>query len=134
MSSSYKSYSIKTLRKFAVVFSLGFVIIFGIIPYLRHPGSPFNHWVLILFISSSLVAVFRPYMLRRPYLAWIKLGTYLASLNSRLILGLFFYFVISPIGVCARIFRSVVAFLKPNAKSSYRVSASQQISTFSDQH
>ena len=135
MRSSAKSYSIKNLRVFAAVLSLGVVLIFGIIPYVRHlPNSSFNYWVFVFCFAISFVALAKPYMLRRPYLLWMRLGMYLAAFNSRLILGIFFFFIICPIAIIARFIRLMVASLSSPVPLSFRVAPSGQISTFSDQH
>lgn len=65
--------------------------------------------VFPLFFSLLIttISIFSPYKLRRPYSFWIRLGNILGRLNSKLILGLFFYFMITPFSILRNLIKMI---------------------------
>ncbi len=101
-----KTYNTKfKLRNSGIVFSLIFFIIFFLIPFLRHQEfRPIVFLFTIIILSLSFIS---PLALRKPYDLWIKFGKFLGNINSKIILILFFYILISPIAIVIRIFNRV---------------------------
>ena len=129
------SYSKKKLRRFALIFSIALVFLFGVVPFLRHPSDGINVAILSLGISIALLALISPYSLRKPYIYWLKAGDFLASLNSKIILGIFFFVIISPLAILARIARNMLRLAaRRSGPNSYRIAPATQISSFSEQH
>ena len=90
------------LRNSGIVFSLIFFIIFFLIPFLRHQEfRPIVFLFSIIILSLSFIS---PLVLRKPYDLWIKFGKFLGNINSKIILILFFYILISPLAIIMRIF------------------------------
>ena len=135
MDTSHTSYSKSKLRRFAFLCSIAIIVLFVLIPYLREPSRGLNAFILIASFSISIIAVIKPYSLRSFYIAWLKLGDWLGKFNSRLILGAFFFLVITPVALVVR-FSMFVLKLTHISKdsSSFRRPPALQISTFSDQH
>ena len=88
------------LRKFGLLFG-----IIGAVAgtYLAWKGSPFWPWVLGAAGCFALTGVVAPRLLRPIYAGWMKLAFVLAWINTRLLLGLFFYLVMTPIGLILRV-------------------------------
>ena len=114
----------KELRNFGFISSLIFVTLFGIIiPLLLNNNLPQWPW----FVATGLTtwAVLHPTSLRFIYQPWIKFGLFLGKINSRIILGLMFYFIVTPIGLLMRLRGK--ALLDPIDKSanSYKIREEQ---------
>ena len=91
------------LRKSGILFSILFIVVFSIIPYLLH--QEIKIFPLFFSLVITMVSIFSPYKLRRPYSLWISLGNFLGRLNSKLILGLFFYLLITPFSILRNIIK-----------------------------
>ena len=94
--------SVRQLRHF------GFLVggIFGAIglwPMVWRHQSP-RQWALALAIALVLPAQVAPRILAPVYRAWMALGEVLAWINTRIILGVVFYGVVTPLGLLMRLF------------------------------
>ena len=93
--------SVRQLRQF------GFLVggIFGAIglwPMVwRHQGP--RQWALALAIALVLPALVAPRVLAPVHRAWMALGEVLAWINTRIILGVVYYGVVTPIGLVMRL-------------------------------
>ena len=95
---------IKTLREFGLIVGLGLPIIFGfLIPFIY--GHNFRIWFLFLAFPLIFLAIFNPKTLLYPYKSWISIGTFLGKINSTLLLGLVYLFVLIPIALIMKIFK-----------------------------
>ena len=74
-----------TLRKSGILFSSIFFIIFGAIPYLIK--GELKQLVPLISVIFFFLSFANPYLLRIPYIYWIKFGEILSRVNSKLILG-----------------------------------------------
>ena len=93
----------KILREFGILIGFGFPILLGwLIPILT--GHQFRIWTLWVSAIGFIFGLLAPRILYYPYLIWIKLGYILGWINSRIILGLIFLFVLIPIGLVMKIF------------------------------
>jgi len=88
----------KELRQFGLVFSSGLILVFGLfIPWLTENLWPIWPWaVSFCFIVISLMF---PEILKPLYYAWIKIGDVLGWFNTRIILGLMFFIIFTPISL-----------------------------------
>ena len=86
----------KELRDFGFLMAFCFPIIIGfIIPFIF--GEDFKFWTFFVAIPSLFLGIFKPLILHYPYKFWMVLGKILGWINSRIILGLIFFFVLIPI-------------------------------------
>ena len=109
----------KILREFGILIGFTFPILIGwILPSLG--GHSFRAWTLWISIPSLFLAIFKPDLLFYPYNTWMKLGNILGWLNSRIILGLVFLFILQPIAYIMRIFGHDPLKLKKINQKSYR--------------
>ena len=94
----------KTLREFGLIFGIGLPLIIGwLIP------SFFGHepriWTFYIGISSLISSILFPEILKLPYKIWIKIGLILGWINSKIILGIVFIFILIPISIIMKFFK-----------------------------
>lgn len=85
-------------KSFGYLFSLIFLLIFV---FLKKKIS-----ITFLFLSIILliITIFKSSLLKKPYIFWLKFGLLLNKIFSPLILGLIFYFLVTPIGLIMKLF------------------------------
>ena len=89
------------LRSFGLIVG-GVFSLLGVWPALVH-GLPMRAWALgpgVLLIAPALIY---PAVLKGPYRAWMAAGRLLGWINSRVILSIFFYVILTPVGVVLRL-------------------------------
>tara|TARA_B100000686_G_scaffold353432_1_gene459022 strand:- start:638 stop:1039 length:402 start_codon:yes stop_codon:yes gene_type:complete len=92
----------KCLRIFAVSTSSFIGLSFGLLlPYVFKYDFPFWPWVICFFLSLTAAAV--PVFLGPFYQIWMKLVFILGRFNATIIMGVIFYFVVTPIGLLMRL-------------------------------
>ncbi len=94
----------KEIRTWALIMSV-ILIAVGAIQYFvwDHVRTAAVFWVLsAIFLTSGLLF---PFVLRPVYRGWLKFAAALAWFNTRLIMGLIFYLIFSPIGLILRLLR-----------------------------
>ncbi len=96
-----------------------------ILPFLN--GHEFLNWTLFVGIILFMLAILKPSLLSKPYELWISLANLLAWFNSRIILGLVYFFVLIPISIIMKIFGYDPLRLKRNKKNTYREDISNRI-------
>jgi hypothetical protein len=89
------------VRKFGILFAVVFSLI-GL--YMLYRGNADWFYVPGAGLLFLLAGVFGYPLLRPVYLGWMKFAFVLGWINTRILLGLFFYLVMTPIGVGLRIF------------------------------
>ena len=109
----------KILREFGFLIGFAFPFLIGwLLPLLG--GHSFRTWTLWISIPSLILAISRPEILLYPYKIWMKLGHILGWINSRIILGIVFIFVLLPIAFIMRIFGHDPLNTKNTLQKSYR--------------
>ena len=104
----------RTIASFAMIVSAALLVIAA---FQWRRGAP--QWVLVALLSIAgallLGAAIAPSLLRPVYRGWMRLGEVLAWVNTRIILTLIFFLVVTPIGLLMRLFgRSPIAVAKRN--------------------
>ena len=98
-----ESISKKQLREYGFLIGFGFPIIIGwLIPFIN--GDFFRVWTLFISIPFLIIGILKPSLLFYPYKTWMLIGVALGWINSRIILGLIFLFVLLPISLIMKIF------------------------------
>jgi hypothetical protein len=90
----------KELRSFGLIVG-GIFAGIGIWPVVVHSVEP-RWWALIVAGLLILPAVVYPAALFWPHKGWMFVGHILGWINTRIILGLVFYVVVTPIGIIRR--------------------------------
>tara|TARA_Y100000589_G_scaffold298072_1_gene306337 strand:- start:5 stop:397 length:393 start_codon:yes stop_codon:yes gene_type:complete len=94
----------KKLRDFGIIIGIFFPIFFGyLLPLLF--GHEYRVWTIYLGIIFLTLAIISPKLLKLPYKVWIKIGYILGWINSRIILGLIYFFVLLPISIIMKFFK-----------------------------
>ena len=97
------------LRKFGLIVGGGFILL-GVLLLLRHRSS-----YLAFCGAGALLAAFGviwPRALKYVYIAWMALAFVLGFVMSNVILTLFFFLFVTPIGLLARLFQKDFLALK----------------------
>jgi Saxitoxin biosynthesis operon protein SxtJ len=66
-------------------------------------GQPLRLWSLILGGTFIVLALAWPRSLTHVYRLWMTVGEVLGWINTRIILGVLFYLLFTPIGLCMRL-------------------------------
>jgi hypothetical protein len=92
----------KKLREFGFLTGAIFVLLFGLLlPLLKKRPLPLWPWGVALVLWPQ--AIFTPHTLDPFYKVWMKVGHALGWVNSRIILSIFFYLIVTPIGFFMRL-------------------------------
>lgn len=96
-----QSIDLKELRKFGIIVGGVFTLI-GFWPYFR--GEDLRVWALM--IGGALVALggVLPQALSHVYRVWMVIGHAMGWINTRILLSIVFYGIITPLGVARRWF------------------------------
>lgn len=90
------------LRKFGFTLAIVFVGLFGcILPALGHKAFP--QWPFILGGVLSACALIIPTRLKYIYVPWMKVGHVLGWINTRIILSIIYFVLITPLGFVMRL-------------------------------
>tara|TARA_Y100000991_G_scaffold166301_1_gene128095 strand:- start:231 stop:623 length:393 start_codon:yes stop_codon:yes gene_type:complete len=91
----------KQLREFGLLIGFGFPILIGwFLPSIV--GHGFRAWTLWVGFPGLILGLSAPRLLNYPYKGWMALGHALGWVNSHIILGLVFIFVLQPIAFIMR--------------------------------
>ena len=91
----------KQLRHFGLLVG-GIFGVIGLWPMVwRH--QPMRSWALVLAVALIVPGLVAPRILSPVHRAWMKLGEGLAWVNTRIILGVVFYVVVTPLGILMRL-------------------------------
>ena len=92
----------KELREFGLLIGFGFPILIGwLIPLVL--GHGFRVWTLWIGFPGFILGLAIPRLLHYPYKIWMAIGHALGWVNSHIILGLVFIFVVQPIACIMRV-------------------------------
>ncbi len=90
----------KALRSFGLLIGMIFSVI-GLWPTLFQGEDP-RLWALVLGAGLVLIGLVLPVVLRSPHRLWMKVAHGLGWVNTRILLGLIFYGLITPMGLVMR--------------------------------
>ena len=107
---------ISSNKSFGVVFFIVFLII-GIYPLLSQ--NEVRLWSLIISIIFLILGLLNSKLLTPLNKIWFKFGILLGKIVSPLVMGIIFFFVVTPIGILMRILKKDLLNLKFNKKTTY---------------
>lgn len=91
----------KELRQFGFIVG-GVFLVIGAWPVVFRGDSP-RLWALILGGLLIVLGVIIPQRLKQVHAGWMKIGHVLGSINTRIILGIIYYLLITPMGLVMRL-------------------------------
>jgi len=111
----------KELREFGLIFGVILVLLFGLlIPWVVDIDFPAWPW-WILAVTGSMAIIY-PLSLKPFYQVWMLFGAIMGWINTRLILGIVFYFVFMPFGLIMKLFgKDLLSIKLDKTLTSYRV-------------
>tara|TARA_B100000427_G_scaffold159489_1_gene132509 strand:- start:305 stop:688 length:384 start_codon:yes stop_codon:yes gene_type:complete len=105
-----------TNRNFGIVFCIVFFII-AIFPLLNQ--NDIRYWSLIISIIFLFLAIIKSEILTPLNKIWFKFGILLGKIISPIVMGVIFFFVITPIGIFMRLIGKDILNLKKTKNQSY---------------
>jgi hypothetical protein len=108
------------LRKFGLLFGIVFALLAAYF-YLRFSFAV-NGKVLSLLLLSGLfflVGLLNPYWLFFPHKWWMTFARVLGVVNTKIILSIFFYLILTPLYFVVRMLREDPLYIRKPAKDSY---------------
>lgn len=118
----------KELRQFGVIVG-GVFLGVGLWPWVWDGTSP-RLWALGLGAALSVFGAVCPSVLKPVHKGWMFIGHTLGWINTRIILGLFFYAMLTPMGVLARMLGKDFMHMRSDSDAeTYRVSKLPRAST-----
>ena len=114
---------------FGILFFFFFLII-GLYP-LKSDGA-IRIWSVLFSLVFLIITIIRPNLFTFLNKLWIKFGILLGRIISPIVMGLVFFFVVTPIGVLVRILKKDVMGLKRGA-SSYWINREDKLQSMKKQ-
>lgn len=101
----------KQLRSFGLMVG-GIFLLIGLWPIIWRGGTP-RIWAVGIGATLMVLGLIVPGSLEYVYRAWMAVGHALGWINTRIILGIFFYGILTPIGLMMRLLGKDLIPLKP---------------------
>ena len=114
---------------FGILFFIFFLII-GLYPLISN--EPIRIWYIIVSSVFLIITIIKPNLFTFLNKLWIKFGILLGKIISPIVMGLVFYFVVTPIGILVKIFKKDVMGLK-RGKSSYWINREDKLQSMKKQ-
>jgi len=111
-----KKIKIGSNRSFGIVFSVVFLIV-ALYPLLN--GDSIRIWSIILSLIFFILGLLNSKILSPLNRIWFKFGIILGGIVSPIIMGLVFFFVVTPISLILRLFKKDTLNLKKNDSMTY---------------
>ena len=103
-------------KSFGIVF---FVVFLLIALYPLTSDQEIRLWSLIISIIFLILGLFNSKILRPLNILWFKFGIFLGKIVSPIIMGVIFFFVVTPIAILMRFIGKDLLNLKYNKKKTY---------------
>jgi hypothetical protein len=123
----------KPLQKNNISFGILFFIFFlfvGIYPLKL--GEVIRIWSIVFSLVFLIITIIKPNLFTPLNKLWIKFGILLGKIISPIVMGLVFFFVVTPIGIFVKILKKDVMGLKRGA-SSYWITREDKVQSMKKQ-
>ena len=117
-------------RSFGIVFFIVFLLI-AIYPLINQ--GEIRVWSVLISLLFLILGIINSKILTPLNKAWFKFGIFLGKIISPIIMGIIFFFVVTPIAFLMRILKKDLLNLKYNKNSSYWVEKTDPKSTMKNQ-
>jgi len=120
-------------EKSNVTFGVLFFIFFLIISlYPLNSGGVIRVWSVVLSLVFLIITIIKPSLFTFLNKLWIKFGILLGKIISPIVMGLIFFFLVTPIGILVRILKKDVMGLK-RGESSYWIDREDKLQSMKKQ-
>ena len=117
-----KNIKISSNKSFGIVF-FTFFLILSIYPLFK--DGNFRIWTLILSIVFLILGLLNSSILSPLNKIWFKFGILLGNFISPIVMGIIFFFVVTPTSIIMKILNKDLLNLKKNNKKSYWIKKSE---------
>ena len=125
--------SINIKSKDNIIFGILFFIFFLVIStYPLKSGGTIRVWSVVLSLVFLIITIIKPNLFTSLNKLWIQFGILLGKMISPIVMGLVFFFVVTPTGILVRILKKDVMGLKRGA-SSYWISREDKVQSMKKQ-
>ena len=121
---------ISSNRNFGIVFFIVFLVI-ATYPLINY--GEIRQWSLILSLFFLILGLINSKILTPLNKLWFKFGIFLGIIISPLVMGIIFFFVVTPIGFIMRLLSKDILNLKFNNENSYWIKKTGPISKMKNQ-
>ena len=121
---------ISSNRNFGIVFFIVFLVI-ATYPLINY--GEIRQWSLILSLFFLILGLINSKILTPLNKLWFKFGIFLGIIISPLLMGIIFFFVVTPIGFIMRLLSKDILNLKFNNENSYWIKKTGPISKMKNQ-
>lgn len=120
-------------RKDNIIFGILFFVLFLIIGFYPLISDGFIRiWSIFLSLVFLIITIIRPNLFTLLNKLWIQFGILLGKIISPIVLGLIFFFMVTPIGMLVRILRKDVMGLK-RGTASYWINRKDKVQSMKKQ-
>jgi len=117
-------------KSFGIVFFIFFLLV-SIYPLVNNENI--RVWSLILSIIFLILGILNSKILTPMNKLWFKLGIFLGKIISPLVMGVIFFFVVTPIGLFMKLLKKDLINLKFNGNPSYWIEKTEPKSKMKNQ-
>ena len=117
-------------KNFGIVFFVVFIII-GFWPLLDI--NTYRLWAIIIAVIFLTLGLMNSRLLTPLNILWFKFGIFLGKIVSPIVMGVIFFFVVTPIAILMRISKKDLLNLKFNNKETYWIKKSNYKSKMKNQ-
>ena len=117
-------------KSFGIVFFIVFIII-SLYPLVYQ--EDIRIWSLVIALIFFILALLNSKILTPMNKIWTRFGLFLGNFISPIVMGIIFFFVVTPIGLLMRLFGKDVLNLKKNKFSTYWIKKTNQKSSMDKQ-
>ena len=114
---------------FGVLFFIFFLIV-GLYPLIS--SGAIRIWSVIVSLLFLIITTIKPNLFTSLNKLWIQLGILIGKIISPIVMGLIFFFVVTPIGILMKILKKDVMGLKRGA-SSYWITREDKVQSMKKQ-
>ena len=117
-------------KNFGIVFFIVFILI-ALWPLLNN--ETYRLWAVIIALIFLILGIIDSRFLTPLNILWFKFGLLLGKIVSPLVMGIIFFFVVTPIAMLMRIFNKDLLNLRYNDKNSYWIKKNEPKSKMKNQ-
>ena len=117
-------------RSFGIVFCIVFLLV-SIYPLIN--GENIRYWSLIISLIFLILGFLNSKALTPLNKIWFKFGIFLGRIISPFIMGIIFFFVVTPTGLLMKIFKKDLLNLKFNDHKTYWIEKTEPKSKMKNQ-